>query len=347
MKPNQTYSIRIDERIIMTMLVVSIIGLLLTAFRYKTDKPCSAYQFTLYANYFNTGNYIFFKASDTQNAQSWEWDFGDKTPLDKKSGPVTSHIYQQPGEYFITLTLNDRCKQYQKVVINSVQKDSIRYVIPQVIWPQNPVKIGQNVLFTDVTNGANKWEWYIGEGKESKRFITKEVAYTFLKAGVVPVKLFVNGNIDAKMEKLFTVENISVKNNNSAKRNRENVNPNNNLNRINDKPFTDSYLDDRKPTVAAETKPMAPQLTEENFLKMIRGVIKGVLSEKDFEPYLCGNKNVKVSFNGDNISFYECIGRLQKIKRLKSLKASANTDSGTNCILSININYEKKFLGLF
>jgi PKD domain len=330
------------------MFIVSILGLTVTAFRYKNDTPCAPFQFSLYANYFNTGHFIFFKASDTRNAKTWEWDFGDKTPVDKTSGPVTKHVYQQAGEYIISLKLDGNCKEYGKVVINNVQKDSIRYVMPQVVWPAEPVMADQDVLFNDITNGANSWEWYIGEGKESKRFVTKDVAYTFSKPGLVTVKLFVNGNKGAMAERVIKIEDNTLKNRQPVNRNRAARRPANRYSGISDKPSTEAYLDDVKPAEPVESKTMAPELTREYFLQMIRGVIKGVVFEKDFDPYMCNNKNIRVSFNGDDIGFTECISRLQKIKRLKSLKASAYTDSGTNCIINISIAYEKKkVLGIF
>ena len=189
------YSVRLDEKVIFTMIIVSTLALLFTAFRYKNYTPCNGFQLKISANYFDVGNTIFFSTPNAKQAEKWEWDFGDKTPTDKTSGPLTSHIYTQPGKYIISLTINGQCKQYENLVINNVKKDSIRFVTPQVIWPATPVTVGQNIVFRDITNGANRWEWYIGEGKDSKRFVTKEVSFTFTTAGLIPVKLFVNGNI--------------------------------------------------------------------------------------------------------------------------------------------------------
>ena len=217
-------------------------------------------------------------------------------------------------------------------------------MIPQVIWPADPVIVGQNIMFRDVTNGATRWEWYIGEGKESKRFVTQDVAFTFANPGLIPVKLFVNGNIDAKQERIIKVEKAPVQKAPSPNYNRLlkiSHRPNNN---IKDKPDNEPLPAQK---IAVETKPQAPQLTKEYFLQMIKGVIDRTVFEMDFDPYLCGNKNVRVSFNGDDIGFSECIERLRKLKKVKSLKALAYTDSGSNCIISISIVYKKKtFLGL-
>jgi hypothetical protein len=343
MKATSTYSVRLDEKVILSMLLISILALTFTAFSYKNYKPCNGFQVKIYANYFDVGNTIFFKTNDAKNAEKWEWDFGDRTPVDKTSGPLTSHIYTQPGKYIISLTINGQCKQYEKITINNVKRDSVHRVIPQVIWPADPVMTGQNIVFSDNTNGANRWEWYIGEGKDSKRFITKDVYYTFPAAGKVVVKLFVNGDPDALEERTIVVTNPPppkvipyVNRRNPIRAPRV---------EIKDKPDDFSVLDKRPENNAA--KPQAPRLTDQLFLQMVRGVVEKSVTERDFEPYLCGNRNVRVSFNGDDIGFSECMLRLQKIKKLKSLKANAYTDPGTNCILSISIVYEKKtFLGL-
>ena len=344
MKTTSTFSIRLDEKVIVSMVAVSLIALLFTAFRYKNYKPCEAFQFNVYANYFNVGHYIFFKTTDTKNAEQWVWDFGDKSAVDKKSGPLVSHIYREPGQYIISLTINGECKQYQNIVINNVVKDSIRYVFPTVIWPLEPILVGQNIMFQDATNGANRWEWYVGEGKDSKRFTTKDVPFTFQKPGEYVVKLFVNGNIDAKQERTFRVQDAVVVAK-AAKVNKPIASRGAPRMNIKDAPDGDPFGPAPKP---AEIKPQAPQLTKERFTEMIQGVVEKSVFERDFEPYLCGNRNVRVSLNGDDVSFTKCLSDLRKIKKLKYLKASAYTDPGTNCIQSISIVFkEKKMFGVF
>jgi hypothetical protein len=75
---------------------------------------------------------------------------------------------------------------------------------------------------------------------------------------------------------------------------------------------------------------------------MIQGVVDKTFLEQDFDAYMCGNTNVRVSFNGEDISFHEAIINLQGLRRLKSLKAIAFTDNGTNCIKRISIVTKKK-----
>ena len=343
-----SYSVRLDEKVIVTMIIVCIIASFITAFRFKNDKPCSAFEFSVTSNDYKVGHYIFFNTADTKNAQSWEWDFGDKTTIDKISGPSATHIYKESGQYDITLTINGKCKQYQSININNVVKDSIPFVIPQVIWPQDPVKVGQPVVFRDNTNGANRWEWYVGSGNDSKSFTSQDVPFTFERAGTYEVKLTVNGNVDARLVKMIKVEGMPVvkaPTNFAGNTGKVRDRPTNN-GAIADAPTGPSqFSNNNQASATVPTKPQPAPLTKERFLEMIQGVVDKTFLEQDFDPYMCGNTNVRVSFNGDDISFHEAIINLQELKRLKSLKAIAFTNDGTNCIKRISIVTKKK--GLF
>jgi PKD repeat protein len=337
-----SFSVRLDEKVILSMVLVCIIASFITAFRFKNDKPCTAIEFSVTSNDYQVGHYIFFNTTDTKNAQTWEWDFGDKTPTDKASGPSATHIYKEPGQFDITLTINGKCKQYQSVNINNVTKDSIPFVIPQVIWPVEPIKVGQPIMFRDNTNGANRWEWYVGSGKESKNFKTQDVPFTFEKAGTYEINLTVNGNEDARLVKMIKVENVAQQSPprnyviNNAPRTRPRKSDD-----IADAPSGPSQFSNNN-QVVAPAKPQLAPLTKERFLEMIQGVVDKTFLEQDFDAYMCGNTNVRVSFNGEDISFHEAIINLQGLRRLKSLKAIAFTDNGTNCIKRISIVTKKK-----
>ena len=46
-------------------------------------------------------------SSDNVGIVEYEWDFGDGTPTVAEDGPVTTHIYTEPGIYNVTLTVRD------------------------------------------------------------------------------------------------------------------------------------------------------------------------------------------------------------------------------------------------
>ncbi len=346
MKAVSNFSVRLDGKVPIFLLVVSSLALLITAFRFNSDEPCNGFTIDAYSNHFDVGSTVFFSTKNAKNARTWEWNFGDNTPLDKTSGTFANHIYTQPGRYIITLTINNQCKQLINININNVIKDTLQKIYPTVIWPTGPIMVGQNLVFSDNTNGAHRWDWYFGEGKNSKQFNTKDVSFTFQSPGPVIVKLFINGDPNTFEERTIDVLDIP-----EQKIKAYTANPNNVIRPpkfdIKDKPSDESIFgNDNTGKPEAQTV-SAPRLTNALFLSMVKGVVDKTVMERDFEPYLCGNKNVRVSFNGDDISFPECIQRLRKIKKFKSLKANAYTDRGTNCILGISIVYDKKtILGL-
>jgi PKD repeat protein len=340
-----TFSVRLDEKVILTMIITCIVASFITAFRYKNDRPCQAFEFSVTSNDYKVGHYIFFNTLDTKNAESWEWDFGDKTVTDKVSGPSATHIYNEPGQFDITLTINGKCKQYQSININNVVKDSIPFVIPQVIWPIEPIKVGQPIMFRDNTNGSNRWEWYVGSGKESQNFKTQDVPFTFERAGTYEVNLTVNGNTDARLVRMIKVENVATpvtpmyyppasRGSGGPRRSYRGDIP--------DAPSGPSQFSGNNQANATPAKPELQALTKEKFLEMIQGVVDKTFLEGDFDPYMCDNPNVRVSFNGEDISFHEAIINLQQLHRLKSLKAIAFTNEGTNCIKRISIVTKKK-----
>jgi PKD repeat protein len=340
-----TFSVRLDEKVILTMIIICIAASFVTAFRYSNDKPCVDFEFRVTSNDYKVGHYIFFNTADTKNADTWEWDFGDKTAIDKVSGPSATHIYNEAGQYDITLTINGKCKQFQSVNINNVIKDSIPFVIPQVIWPPDPIKVAQPVVFRDNTNGANRWEWYIGSGKDSKNFTSQDVPFTFEKPGTYEVNLMVNGNADARIVHMIKVEALPVTRapiNYAGNRGGDPAPQRTNRGVIPDAPSGPSQFSGNNQASATPAKPELQALTKEKFLEMIQGVVDKTFLEQDFDPYMCGNPNVRVSFNGEDISFHEAIINLQELRRLKSLKAIAFTNEGTNCIKRISIVTKKK-----
>jgi PKD repeat protein len=347
-----SFSIRLDERIIFSMVIVCVLASFITAFRFKNDKPCPTYDFGVSANDYMAGRYVFFSTTGASNAEKWEWNFGDNTPVDKFSGPNATHIFKQAGNYDITLTINGKCTQVKSISINSVSQDSIPQVIPQILLPQEPILTNQTVMFRDMTNGSNKWEWFIGEGVGSKQFTTKDVVTSFSRTGEYKIKLVVNGNYGAVLEKTVRVTSLPSSSIPSSGFQRAPISipdgppPS----RIPQGPRNPGVIPDAPPSSGGAitdpkniTKPKV-SFTKEHIQEMIQGVIDGSYVEQDFYPYMCGNKNVRVLYNKEDISFHEAIEKLQSARRLKSVKPTIFTDEITGCINRMSIITKKKWL---
>ncbi len=92
------------------------------------------------------------------NAVSWNWDFGDGSPIDNNQN--TSHIYSADGSYVSKLVVSNvfGCR-------DSIEFDAVVLPQPEAGFTNATVCAGDIVIFTDTTLGApNFWEWDFGDG---------------------------------------------------------------------------------------------------------------------------------------------------------------------------------------
>jgi PKD repeat protein len=300
---NNLTSYRLDEKVIRTMLIVATCFLLLMAFRYTNKKPCGAVDFSFRtANKFDlayTDEKVYFSSEIKYNAESWEWDFGDKTPTDKKSGPYTTHIYKVPGQYTVRLIINGKCQEAKSINVNKRNSQGKKlYVMPQ--WPQGPTLLaGTTYNFGDATNGATSWRWYLDDDKlmsTQQRF-----SYTFTDLGSHKVSLVVNDDMENNLaEQPFTINAPAVS---ALPQPKVNDNPppvdktkpitDNPPDADADKPLPPSINDKLKAYVA----PTIENETLQNYFLTGSGYedIKRSVRDKDFS-------NCEIYFNGSRIT---------------------------------------------
>lgn len=117
---------------------------------------------------------------------AWEWNFGDRTPLNNEQNPV--HVYTAPGVYTVTLTVttsagSDKETKVQYVVVSGapVADFSVSRVSGVAPLP---------VSFTDTSAvGAAtvlSWAWDFGDGGLSAE---QNPSHTYQSSGVYPVSL--------------------------------------------------------------------------------------------------------------------------------------------------------------
>lgn len=199
------YAYRIDNKVVVVMLVTAILFLGLMAFRYTNKKPCGVVDFN-YRAYNNELAYtkepIYFSADLKYNAESWEWDFGDKSKHDKTSGPDVKHQYNIPGQYTVRLIINGKCELAKTLNVNQ-REDRGKKLYPMPLWPKEPLMAGQEYNFDDSTNGAVTWSWYFDD--DPKR-LQKNIVYLFNTPGAHTVSLVLNDDLDNnKVSRTFNV----------------------------------------------------------------------------------------------------------------------------------------------
>ena len=206
MKKGISYTL--DAKVPVTMFLLAALFLGLMAFKYNTKQPCGAVDFSYRtASKFDevyTNEAVYFSSELKYNADSWKWDFGDKSAMDAKSGPYTTHEYRQPGQYTVRLMINEKCEFARTINVN--RRDDIGkklYLMP--LWPAgDPLVAGTEYNFGDNTTGANTWSWYFdGEPKR----LQKNVSYIFTETGIHKVVLVINEDLaNNRTEKIFNVK---------------------------------------------------------------------------------------------------------------------------------------------
>lgn len=130
------------------------------------------------------GNITSFTNSSTGSPVSYEWDFGDGSPLDNTVNPT--HLYGASGSYLVTLTVmngvNCTSSIPQIVQVNDVP-------VADFVWSQTCD--GQAMNFTDQSlNFPIGWTWDFGDGGSD---IIQNPSNIYADTGSYTVQLIVSG----------------------------------------------------------------------------------------------------------------------------------------------------------
>lgn len=353
----QPASYYLDGKVIHTMLLMSLAALLFMAFRYTNQKPCSFIDFSYRTANKQDAAFIYepvYFSAVVQNASEWQWDFGDKSPVDKTTGPFVTHEYKQPGQYTVRLIVNNNCQEAKTIHVNKRENVGKKLVM-RPYWPPETIYAGREYYFVDSTTGANTWSWYFAD---EPRLSRQSVAYQFLEPGIHKVVLVVNDDVENnRVEKIFKVLPPPkttplpqpANQNNGGNTAGGNRNTSNNGGTIqNDptvKPLTDYIIDkgnDKNSTAKA-------QALSDNALRI------GVLSingngYNDIRKYLKNNNfsNCTIIFNNKQISVDQLKENIRVFGEYGDggLEVKQETD-GANYIKAIDIKAKLKSKGKF
>ncbi|MEJ0103389.1 MAG: PKD domain-containing protein [Bacteroidota bacterium] len=144
----------------------------------------------------------------------WEWDFGDGTTDIRSQSGIVSHIYTNPGNYFVTLKVTDAdgCSSASAYYANIIQVTG-----PKASFTPSgtDVPLNTTVSFYNYTNTYNSYntayKWDFGDGTTSTDYSPD---HTYTIAGTYTIRLIATNPLNQCGDTVSQV--ITVKNFNSA-----------------------------------------------------------------------------------------------------------------------------------
>lgn len=338
----------LDEKVIFTMIITAMIGLVITGFQYKNYEHCLEFHIKAKASYYRTDEPIRFE-TDALYASAFNWDFGDNEKTQTNISSVV-HSYNQPGEYTVSVTVNGYCTEYKAIYISKAQKLDNPLLLPQFACPQ-AAEVGKPVTFRDTTAGARSWEWRFGE-TASIDATSATASYVYKTPGLKTISLVINN--DPKQLGVCKVY-------------------------VNEKPVTPSKITPRatgrsqpaviivparpgtppleeqkaeQPAVHEAPRPQGVAISKQELETKLRWVVNNLYTASDFSQYLCNNLNIPVSLNGAEITFTQFCNKLASIqndKKIKQFNVQQIKNGETNCLIGLNVSLKMKqgFLGIF
>lgn len=333
MEKRQTLNIRLDENVILVMLVTAVLAVIVMLVRYRNYDACIPFTLTSRAGNYYTGEVVRFET----NAKKYSrlvWDFGDNQSNETAVSSAV-HAYDQPGEYTVALTLNGSCTEYKTIYITRAPQVVDSVLLPKFLFPQS-AEVGKPIKFEDTTHGALQWEWRFGEtaGIDAT---ARNPDYVYRTPGLKTVSLVINNNpLQLAIAKVYVNPAAPA----PVKKKAVAAAP---VIVIPEKP-TYAPIGDLLPPPPQEVK-KAPEISKPELEAMLKQVANNFKNAESFSPYLGGNLNIQVSLNGTEVTFSELCNKLSSLKnekKIKRLNVQMVKNDKTNCIVALVVDMKLK-----
>ncbi len=157
-------------------------------------------------NYVRQGDSIVFDGSTSSGYNSLKWDFGDGT---SSNNPVSTHLYQNPGVYMVTLKVKNECGD-SLIITKSIQL----CLFPVPSWTYTilgTTSAGMEVQFDATTSqNAVRYDWNFGDGSGISGQVTPVHLYLIPSLGYF-VSLTVENNCGDKRTYGYRLNQISLR----------------------------------------------------------------------------------------------------------------------------------------
>jgi hypothetical protein len=345
----RTSFFRIDENVFFTMSGAILLFLVILGFRVATRTECKPIKITVGDGLHYTGELVPLRA-ETSNAKSYEWDFGDGTPMEKR-GPSIMHKYDSSGKYTVSVLINGSC--YESIDVYIIEKppppppaSSTNFLLsPQT---ENDVYMtGQEITFNDPDTTHTSWTWFAEEGGSPIGTLRSQ-KHKYDTEGFKKVSVRINNNqILHKWIQIVLDPVEKEKRDRAALRRQEGGDTKIDLN-INNNPTEQPLqppVDNQVTPVQEKTK--YPEISDPQMGTMIQNYHDDKVAAADFTKYFCDGAGPTVIFEKKSMSWAEFLGEVKGVKKIKRVTAIL-TKEESNCISKINAKIErKKTLGIF
>lgn len=332
--------IGLDNRVWLVLLVTLILSGALLGFKMATREVCAPVKIVItnndnpaVARYYPQDRLTF--AAQMDGAKEVVWDFGDNTPA--VTGRTQIHTFSNSGSYFVTVTVNGKCREFINVVISNKMAATAAATASvaegqEITGPDAP-KAGEPVNYMTSLNGTS-FEWNILNSPEYPTQKTAMATYTFLTPGAKTIELKLdNGKVYRKTVQVLP-GNQPVADPNAA-----------------GMPQNMPVQQEQTPVTEAAPESTAPKSTfiaDEVFRDMLDKVTEGEKDASSFNQFLCNGALTKVRDNGESwTTLGEFCSKIHDKKKFQIKSVVTIRDPNDKCVLQIQVKYKKKgFLGL-
>jgi hypothetical protein len=341
------FDAKFDLKIVLFFVLFLLISIVYFLVQFFNRVDCDTARFYVLSEHFQSDESVEFY-DKTDNANTWLWDFGDGSEFDARKH--TFHIYKQSGKYMVSLTINGVCIHTKEVVISD--NHSMNRSEMPVIFASKIITVGQPTYFRGVKDDGRTWEWSFGENNGVDD-TTQNPVYTFAKAGEKIITLVTNGNFNSVARIAVYVHPRAIKKINpldvaSYEYEKEPEKFSLPKGKVQKDPLEDmlqyipvaSRTEAKKDTLKTEKK--APKISEDQFEILLLKVAEGSKVKDDFEEFLCGNYEIPVVKNGEDLLTFDQFCENIKGKKIRIDAIRLNKDKKTNCVKGLNISYKIK-----
>lgn len=331
----------LDNRVWLALLLTLLLSVALLAFKIAGDQPCTGISITVMDNEDPNGTRYYPQDRLTFSAvmtggKDIAWDFGDNTPI--VNGKSSTHSYAHAGNYFVTVTVNGKCKEMMSVFIHphiAAPVAPVNTNIADISGPDAP-KAGEAITYT-ATVGGTSYEWNVLNSPEYPTQNTPVATYTFLTPGAKIIELKMDGTRVLRKSIQVLPSDKPLSDPNAAQIQQQQLQQQN----IQPPPQED-------PTPPEHTAAKSTFIADEVFRDMLDKVTEGEKDASSFNQYLCSGAQTKVRDNGESwTTLGEFCSKIHDKKKFKIKSVVTIRDPNDKCVLQIQVTYKKKgFLGL-